>query len=125
MSTTTTDITTTVDTYIAIWNERDPDARRQLLTTALTDDITYVDPLLEGAGIDALDTMVAGTQKQWGDAVLRRTSDVDQHHDRVRFNWDAVNPSGQQVIAGIDFCVVAPDGRLQSITGFFDLMPEL
>lgn len=124
MSMTTTDINVTVDSYIAIWNEVDPDARRRLVTVAFSDDATYVDPLLTGEGIDGIDAMVAAAQPQLAGAVMRRTSEIDCHHDCVRFSWDAVGADGEPVIAGTDFGVVAPDGRFKSITGFFDLGPE-
>ena len=125
MSMTTTDINVAVDSYIAAWNEADPDARRRLIAVALAEDATYVDPMLSGEGIDGIDAMVAAAQPQFAGAVLRRTSDIDAHHDRVRFTWDAIGADGEPDIAGTDFCVVAPDGRLQSITGFFDLVPEM
>jgi hypothetical protein len=125
MSMTTTDINVAVDSYIAAWNEADPDARRRLIAVAVSDDAAYVDPMLAGERIDGIDAMVAAAQQQMAGVVLRRTGEIDCHHDRVRFAWEGVGPDGEPVIAGVDFGIVAPDGRLQSITGFFDLVPEL
>jgi len=118
-------VTALVDRYIAIWNERDPETRRQLIAQTWTDDAGYIDPLLEGKGHDGIEAMTAGLQAQFPGLQFRRTGEVDVHHDRVRFNWDATEDGSQPVIAGVDFGVVAGDGRLASITGFFDLAPDL
>jgi hypothetical protein len=41
----------------------------------------------------------------------------DAHNDRVRFTWALLGPDGA-VGGGTDFAIVAPDGRLRSVTGF-------
>lgn len=125
MSATTTDINVTVDNYIAIWNAADPDERRRLIVSALSDDISYVDPMLAGDGHDGVDAMVAAAQEQLAGYTFRRVGSIDCHDDRVRFAWEAVGTDGgEPVVAGTDFGVVAADGRLRSLTGFFDLVPE-
>mgnify|MGYP005859772519 CR=1 FL=1 len=50
---------------------------------------------------------------------FRRTTEVDHHHDVLRFDWELLAPDGSVVIAGIDVGTLGPDGRLQAITGFF------
>jgi hypothetical protein len=125
MSMTTTDINIAVDSYIAAWNETDPAARRRLVAVAVSEDISYLDPILKGDGLDELDGQIEAAQAQMPGAILSRVGEIDTHHDRVRFAWKATNPDGSIAIAGVDFAVIAPDGRLQSITGFFDLKPEL
>jgi hypothetical protein len=47
---------------------------------------------------------------------------VDAHHDVVRFSW-ALGPEEALALSGVDFGVIADDGRFRSITGFFDFMP--
>ena len=58
------DATTTVDTYLATWNETDPKRRSQLIERAWADGGRYVDPMLEAQGHAALGEMVAGVQAQ-------------------------------------------------------------
>lgn len=113
-----------VDRYIDAWNEIDPQARLALVAQAYTEDATYLDPLLEGTGHAGIAAMIAAAQPQFDGARFRRTSDVDAHHDVVRFSW-ALGPEDAPALAGQDFGVVAADGRFQSITGFFDFMPEV
>ncbi len=121
MSTTTTDIGTIVDAYIAIWNEIDPGRRRELIASALAEDINYRDPMLSGDGHGEIETAIAAVQQQMPDHQLRRVGTIESHNDRVRFRWEVVAPDGgDPVIAGTDTGIVAPDGRLRSLSGFFD-----
>ena len=57
-----TDATTTVDTYLAAWNETDTAKRARLIERAWVGDGRYSDPMLEAAGHTALAEMVAGVQ---------------------------------------------------------------
>ena len=121
---TTTEIAITVDSYIAAWNETDPGARRRLIDIAVSEDATYVDPMLTGDGQDGIDAMLAAAQQQMPDHRLQRVGPIDAYQDRVRFSWDVTGPDGgDPVLAGTDYAVIAPDGRLRSVTGFFDLAP--
>ena len=117
------DITTAVDTYLAMWNETDPDRRADLISRAWDDDGRYVDPVLEAQGHGGLSEMVAGVHERFPGHRFRRTSGIDQHHDQVRFTWELVAPDGTVTVAGIDVGVLGPDGRLRSITGFFGDIP--
>jgi hypothetical protein len=117
--TTTTDPTTLIDTYIAMWNEPDADARLALIDRAWTDDAAYLDPLLSAGGKPGLSDMVATVHDHYPGHAFRRRSEVDLHHDRVRFAWDLVAPDGSVFVAGIDVGELADDGRLRRITGFF------
>jgi hypothetical protein len=117
-------MTALVDRYIAIWNERDPETRRQLIAQTWTEDARYVDPMLQGDGTEGIDAMTAGVQAQFPAHQFRRTGDVDAHHDRIRFTWELAENGSAPLIAGVDFGMVAGDGRLTAITGFLDLIPD-
>lgn len=125
MSDTTTTVVDTVDTYFDIWNEPDPGRRAQLIERAWAPDGHYVDPLLDAAGHDGLNAMVAGVRRQFPGHRLRRQSGVDAHHGLVRFAWDLAGADGTVAVAGIDVGVVGADGRLQRIAGFFGDPPPL
>ncbi len=118
------DVETTVDTYLAMWNETDAARRGDLIERAWTDDARYVDPLLEAEGHDAISEMVAGVHTHYPGHRFRRLSGVDVHHDLLRFAWELAAPDGTVTVAGIDVGVLAPDGRLQRIAGFFGELPE-
>lgn len=128
-NTTTTDIdqlTTTVDTYLATWNESDAGRRAELVAQAWAAEGMYADPLLEVQGHVALADMAAGVQAQFPGHQFRRTTDIDTHHEFIRFGWELVAVDGSVVIAGIDVGVVGDDGLLRRIVGFFgDLTPTV
>lgn len=117
------DVTTTVDTYLAMWNESDSARRAELIARAWAGDGRYVDPLLEAEGHAALNEMVAGVQTKFPGHRFRRLSGVDTHHDELRFAWELVAPDGAVVVAGIDVGTLAADRRLRRVTGFFGELP--
>ena len=129
MSDTTTDditaVTTVVDTYLATWNEADPDKRAEMVAQAWTPEGRYVDPLQEAKGHTALTAMAPNVHQLYPGARFRRQSGVDAHHGFIRFAWDLANEDGSVVVVGIDVGSLADDGRLAGIAGFFgDLPPE-
>lgn len=111
-----------IDRYIAMWNEADARRRRELIAQIWTEDASYLDPVMNGEGHTGIDAMVQGVQERFPGHRFRRASDVDSHHDRVRFNWELAPESGTAIVSGSDFGVIA-NGRLQTITGFFDTKP--
>jgi hypothetical protein len=116
------DVTTTIDRYIAGWNETDPARRRQLVADAYADDARYVDPLMAGTGVDGIDAMIAGTQQQFPGHTFVLVQGPDAHHDRVRFAWELQSPeTGEAIATGYDFATVDDDGRLRDVTGFLEM----
>jgi hypothetical protein len=118
------DVATTVDAYLAMWNETGPARRAEHIERAWADDGHYVDPLLEAEGHAALSDMVAGVHAQYPGHRFRRVSGIDTHHDQLRFAWELAAPDGAVTLAGIDVGALVSDGRLQRITGFFGELPE-
>jgi hypothetical protein len=79
----------------------------------------YVDPLSDVTGYDGLADMVDGVRAQFPGATLQRMSEIDAHHNVVKFAWNATGTDGSVIVAGTDVCVLADDGRLSAIAGFF------
>ena len=114
-----TQIADTVDNYIASWNEADPARRRELVGRTWSEDGSYVDPLMAGAGADELAAMIGAAQAQFPGHRFELAAGPDAHHDYVRFAWRLVGAGGP-VAAGVDFATVAEDGRLRAVTGFLE-----
>lgn len=112
-----------IDRYIEIWNETDQTRRRELIAQTWSDSASYIDPLMHAEGRDGIDAMVNGVQSQFPGLRFRRTSNVDEHNNRVRFAWELGPVDGAAVAGGVDFGVLA-DGHLHSITGFLDFAPS-
>ena len=114
------DTDTTVSRYIAMWNETDPQHRRELVAQVVAEDASYLDPIMSGEGVEGIDAMIAGVQQQYAGHRFALVSGPDAHHDRVRFAWSLTPNGGDPIAIGIDFATVDDDGRLQSITGFLE-----
>ena len=110
------------DRYIAMWNETDAARRRDLIAAIWTPDGAYVDPVVQSDGHAGIDSMVAAVQERFPGYRFARASEVDAHHDRIRFAWTLGPANGAAIVEGIDFGTLA-GGRLKSITGFFDKAP--
>jgi SnoaL-like domain len=110
-----------VDGYFAMWNETDPARRRAAIDTAWTPEASYLDPMLSAEGYAELDPMVTQVQDRFPGHRFRLTGPVDSHHDRLRWDWELAGPDGAPaVVSGVDFAVLAVDGRLREVTGFFE-----
>lgn len=119
MTTTTKDLTTTVDGYLSAYGEPDPARRSKLIGEVWAEDGRLIDPPLTGAGHDGIDAMAEAVQQQFAGHTFRRTSVIDAHHEHLRFAWELVAPTGDVVLSGLDVGELAADGRLHRITGFF------
>lgn len=115
-----TDTDTLVHSYIAMWNESDVNRRRDLVAQTVTDDAEYVDPAMEGAGIDGIVTMIGAAQQQFPGHRFALHAGPEQHHDRLRFSWSLAADGAAPAAIGTDVAVLSGDGRMRSITGFLD-----
>lgn len=111
------------EAYVATWNETDPARRRAGIAAAWAEAGTYRDPVMASDGHAGVDAMLAGVQARFPGFVLKRTSRVDAHNGALRFGWSLGPASGPSVVEGVDFCTLAPDGRLASVVGFIDKAP--
>jgi hypothetical protein len=119
----TTDATTIAARYIELWNERDAARRRDLLSSNWTGDATYIDPLMNSAGIKAIDAMIENVQQRFPDFRFKLLGKADGYGDHVRFSWGlGPDSTADSPIKGTDFAVIA-DGRIRSVTGFLDQVP--
>ncbi|HVX82014.1 MAG TPA: nuclear transport factor 2 family protein [Devosiaceae bacterium] len=120
-----TDHALIADRYIALWNETDSNVRRSLLASHWSSDARYVDPLMAGKGPDEIDALIAGVQKQFPNFSFRLTGKPDGHGNHMRFSW-SLGPGDfvDAPIEGTDFVELA-DGRIRSVTGFLDRVPQM
>jgi hypothetical protein len=109
--------------YLACWNATDAEARRGLLADNWAEDAAYVDPLVEIAGLDALDATIAAVHQQFPGFVFTPVGPVDAHHDVARFGWGLGPRGAEPVVVGFDVVVTDPDGRIRSVAGFLDRVP--
>jgi hypothetical protein len=116
---TTTDAASAVAAYLEAWNEPDAAKRAPLIAAVWAEDGRLVDPPFEAEGHDAIVAAMGGAHEQYPGYRFRQASQVDTHHDQFRYAWELVAPDGAVALAGIDVGTLAPDGRLQRVTGFW------
>jgi len=122
-----TDLNTIASRYIELWNERTPSRRREMLASDWTADAKYVDPVMSGDGHDGVDALIAGVQQRFPDFAFKLIGEPNGYGDQVRFqmrfSW-GLGPVGADCpIKGTDFAVLK-EGRIRSITGFLDQVPQ-
>jgi hypothetical protein len=118
-----TDFNTIAGRYIDLWNEKMPDRRREILNQNWTDNSKYVDPVMSGEGHDGVDALISGVQQRFPDFRFQLLGQADGFGDHIRFSW-GLGPDGADCpIKGTDYAVVR-NGRIESITGFFDQLPQ-
>ncbi|MEV0295072.1 nuclear transport factor 2 family protein [Nocardia sp. NPDC050710] len=113
---------TPVAQYLEAWNTTDAAARKAAIARVFTEDVRYVDPLVEVAGHDGMDAAIAGVQAQFPGWVFTSAGPVDGHHDQVRFTWGLGPADGPAVVIGFDVAIVC-DGRIANVYGFLDKVP--
>jgi hypothetical protein len=118
-----TDANMIAHNYIDLWNEKTPSRRRAMLSQHWTSDATYVDPLMHGDGHDAVDALIAGIQQRFPDFSFKLIGEANGFGDNVRFSWSLGPEGGDPPIKGTDFASLR-EGRIRSITGFLDQVPQ-
>jgi SnoaL-like domain len=110
------------DRYASIWSSESA-VRESELAACLADACSYCDAngLIEGR--DALSAYMGGFQQNVKGGKFEILS-VIHHHDRMLAEWRLLGPGGAVLQTGRSFAIVADDGRLRSITGFFDPAKE-
>jgi hypothetical protein len=118
-----TDAATVASRYIDLWNETTTDRRHAMLAANWSNDATYVDPLMSGEGHAGIDALISDVLQRFPGFRFTLIGKPDGYGDHLRFSW-GLGPDGvDSPIKGTDFAVVK-DGRIQSITGFLDQVPQ-
>lgn len=109
--------------YLDCFNETDPEVRADLIVHTWTPTATYVDPLADVAGYDALTALIAGIHEQFPRWVFTPVGEVETHHDVTRFRWGLGPAGAEPVVVGADIVTTDESGRISSVVGFLDQVP--
>ncbi|MEI5098791.1 nuclear transport factor 2 family protein [Streptomyces sp. PmtG] len=116
---------TAVARYFEAWNATGTDGIREAVDTAWAVGGTYTDPLADVTGQEAVAAVIAGAQEQFPGFEFRLAGEVDGHHGIARFRWDLVSTAdGSAPVSGFDVIELAEDGRIRSVYGFLDRVPQ-
>lgn len=106
-----------------MWNERDLELVRSHLDRAVSEDVEFCDPLEHHVGRDALERNVRTFRSRYREARFEVVSDVDSHHNRVRYRWD-FSIRGRIFVEGLDIATVSDAGLIERVDGFFGPLDE-
>ncbi len=116
--------TEAVRAYRAAWNEDDKYRRLDLLEISMIEAASFVSPLGEHVGRDAVADLIGRFRRRSPDVSFVITSGVDAHHNVMRFKWEVRASDGSVVSRGIQVAEQADDGRLSRVIDFFGPPPE-
>jgi hypothetical protein len=120
--------------YVALWNEPDTDGRRRLIAELWTEDGRHIlqppqeireiaarpgiglSAILEARGYEEIEARAASAYEHWvGSEGLsfRGRDDAERLGDVVKFHWEAVAKDGTVFAVGLNFLLLAADGRIE------------
>ena len=122
------------DAYVALWNEPDADRRRRTIASLWAEDGRHIlqppqeirdiaaqpgiglAAILEARGYERIEARVTSAYEHWGGSEglsFRGRDDADALGDVVKFHWEAVTKDGELFGVGLNFLVLAADGRIE------------
>jgi hypothetical protein len=108
-----------LESYWTAWNEPDLERVRGHLASAVTDDVEWNDPRDSFVGIAELEAAIRRLRTSKPDYWFVIASEIDQHHDRLRYRWDMVR-NGRTLMEGLDVVTLEPSsGLIARVDGFF------
>ncbi len=104
------------DRYVAVWNEKDPAARRKAMAELwVPDGLHYVDTR-EARGHEALEQRIIGSHEKWvrdGGNRFKAATNAQLLRNVVSFDWQMLPAGGDTVLAvGREFLVVDEQGHV-------------
>jgi len=105
--------------YWSAWNERDLDAIRAQLESAVINDVEWNDPRDSFVGIDELEQAIRRLRTAKAEYAFSIASEIDHHHGRLRYRWDMFR-GDRTLMEGLDIVTLDPSsGRIARVDGFF------
>lgn len=105
--------------YWSAWNEPSIERISDHLIAAVCDDVEWNDPRDSFAGIVELEAAVRRLRTSKPDYHFVIASEIDHHHDRLRYRWDMVR-NGRTLMEGLDVVMLDDgSGLIARVDGFF------
>jgi hypothetical protein len=108
-----------LESYWMAWNEPEVKRISTHLAKAVTEDVEWKDPRDSFVGITELEAAIERLRRAKPDYRFVIASEIDQHHDRLRYRWDMVR-NGRTLMEGLDVVSIHPvSGLIGRVDGFF------
>ncbi len=109
-----------VDGWFAAWSDPESTTREAALDRVASPDISFRDQFSLVAGLDDLRPHLAAVHRFMPGLRLMREGAVRHCQGTVLADWVAQDGDGQKRGSGTNVFVFAPDGRIASVTGFWN-----
>src|ERR671925_111032 len=99
--------------YVALWNEPDDERRGRMIAELWTEDGRHI---LEARGYEEIEARAASAYEHWVRSEglsFRGRDDAERLGDVVKFHWEASTKDGEAFAVGLNFLVLAADGRIE------------
>ena len=107
-----------VGNYCEAWNAPDAAASHRLLDGVWAGHGAYTDPTVHLVGAGELVAHIFKVQARRPGSRIVLTSNIDAHHDVLRFAWKRVDRDRSVVVEGIDVATIE-GGKIVRMIGFF------
>lgn len=105
-----------IESYVAAWNEPDPDMRRRRIRSVWVPDGTTCHRLLEARGYSEIETRITASWDKWlreGTRTFRAKAAVS-HHRAVKLDFVMMRlPGGEVEANGLSFLLLDADDRIR------------
>jgi hypothetical protein len=122
------------DKYMALWGEPDAGRRRRMIAELWTEDGRHIlqppqeireiaaqpgiglPPILEARGYEQIEARATSAYEHWVGSeglTFRGRDDADRVGDVVKFHWEAITADGETFAVGLNFLMLAADGRIE------------
>ena len=108
-----------VDAWFAAWAEPDETAREAALAAIAAPDVRMRDRFSCIEGMRELMPHLSAAQEHMPGMRLQRTGEARHCQGTVLADWTAVGPDGAPRGKGTNVFTLGPDGRIESVTGFW------
>lgn len=113
------DLGSLIDRYFATWAESDAATRKQHLQELAVAEVVFQDKYGCTAGLDDLNAHVAASQMHMPGVTLHRSGELRHCQGTVLAEWEARSGEGKTLARGSNVFLLAPDGRIARVVGFW------
>jgi uncharacterized protein YndB with AHSA1/START domain len=107
------------DAWFEAWREPDPAVRAQALGRIAVPDLRFRDRFSSTEGLGELLPHISAAQRFMPGIRMERRGDVRHCQGTALVDWAALTGDGQERGVGTSVFVFAPDGRIDSVVGFW------
>jgi hypothetical protein len=105
------------ESYVALWNESDPQRRRRAMAALWGEDAIHRTPSMEARGHVAIEARLRGAYERWvrdSGCEFLLVDEVSGHHDIVRFRWAMRRKQDRTTLSiGSDVLLMDDAGRIR------------